>query len=57
MIMIQQMVLDAQTSGVGSVNAADKASYYDLNGNQISTPKAGMYIKVVDGKATTVVVK
>lgn len=57
MIMIQQMVLDAQTSGVGSVNAADKASYYDLNGNQISTPKAGMYIKVVDGKATKVVVK
>ncbi len=57
MAMIEQMKLDADTSGVGSVNAADKATYYDLNGNRINNPKAGTYIKVIEGKATKVVIK
>lgn len=42
-------------SGVASVEAANKATYYDMQGNKISNPKDGMYIKVVDGKATKVV--
>ena len=46
-----------ETTGVNGVNAADKAIYYDLDGNRINNPKAGMYVKVVDGKATKVVVK
>lgn len=46
-----------QPTGVNGVNAADKAAYYDLQGNKISTTKAGMFVKVVNGKATKVVVK
>lgn len=56
-IMIEVMKENAKTTGVNGINAADKAAYYDLQGNKISTPKAGMYVKVVDGKATKVIVK
>ena len=55
--MIAELKENAKTSGVNGVNAAEKAAYYDLQGNKISTPKAGMFVKVVDGKATKVVVK
>ena len=54
--LIKEMGEEVESSGVGSVNAADNAAYYDLNGNKINNPKAGMYIKVVDGKATKVFV-
>ncbi|MDE5850103.1 MAG: hypothetical protein K2H38_08165, partial [Muribaculaceae bacterium] len=46
-----------ETSGVSGVNAAENATYYDLHGNQIAKPSKGICVKVVDGKATKVVVK
>lgn len=55
--MIEEMRNDVKTNGIGSVTAADNVTYYDLNGNKINNPKAGMYIKVVDGKSTKVVIK
>ncbi|MDE5839713.1 MAG: hypothetical protein K2H49_02220, partial [Muribaculaceae bacterium] len=54
LVKIEFCVKYDATSGVAGVEAAENASYYDLQGNKISTPKAGMYVKVVDGKATKV---
>ncbi|MDE5795229.1 MAG: hypothetical protein K2I08_10970 [Muribaculaceae bacterium] len=45
------------TVGVSVVNAAENATYYDLQGNKIAKPANGIYVKVVDGKATKVAVK
>lgn len=56
-INISVLVSKSEGSAVGSVNVINNATYYDLNGNKINAPKAGMYIKVVDGKATKVIVK
>lgn len=56
-VMIEFEVEYDDPSGVAGVNAAENASYYDLQGNQINNPKIGMYVKVVDGKASKVVVK
>ncbi len=56
-IMIEFEVEYDDPSGVAGVNAAENASYYDLQGNKINNPKAGMYVKVVDVMASKVVVK
>lgn len=46
------------SSAVESINAIDSnATYYDMNGAKIAKPSNGIYVKVVDGKATKVVVK
>ena len=46
------------SSAVEGIDAVDSdAAYFDLQGNRIANPAKGMYIKVVDGKATKVVVK
>lgn len=46
------------TTGVAGVEAIDgNARYYDLSGRKIAKPAAGMYIKVLDGKASKVIVK
>lgn len=43
---------------VGSVNAIDcNDIYYNMNGNKITKPVKGINVKVVDGKATKVIVK
>lgn len=42
------------------MNAADnegEASYYDMSGKKSSNPKAGVYVKVVNDKATKIIVK
>ena len=45
-------------SAVESIDAIDgNATYYNANGAKVANPAKGMYIKVVDGKATKVVVK
>ncbi|MDE6561699.1 MAG: hypothetical protein K2K75_09980 [Muribaculaceae bacterium] len=56
-INVEFIVEYSDPDGVSSINATDKTSYYDLNGNKISNPKNGMYIKVVDGKASKVILK
>ncbi len=45
------------TGGVSGINASEKATYFDMNGKQIAKPAKGIYVKIVDGKATKVVVK
>ncbi|MDE6547900.1 MAG: hypothetical protein K2L22_02785, partial [Muribaculaceae bacterium] len=55
--MIEEMRNDVITSGIGSVNATDNATYYDLNGNKINNPDSGTYIKIVEGKASKVIIK
>ena len=56
-INIDVKVTYDEATGV-SINSVDSdAKYFDVNGNQIAKPAKGMYIKVVDGKATKVVVK
>lgn len=49
--------VEGSTVGVNGINASENATYYDLQGNQIAKPAKGMYVKVVDGKATKVLVK
>ena len=45
-------------TGVSAVDAAEgEATYFDLNGRQVKNPAKGLYIKVVDGKASKVIVK
>ncbi|MDE6650229.1 MAG: hypothetical protein K2K45_09905 [Muribaculaceae bacterium] len=46
------------SSAVEGIEAVDSdAAYFDLQGNRIVNPAKGMYIKVLDGKASKVVVK
>lgn len=47
----------AAGSGVAGVAVDDNASYYDLNGHKINRSQAGMYIKILDGKSSKVVIK
>lgn len=56
-INVEFEVESADTTGVSGINAAENATYYDLQGNQVVKPAKGLYVKVVDGKATKVVVK
>lgn len=54
------IVVDVKSKGsaVESINAIDtNANYYDVNGNKVAKPAKGIYVKVVDGKASKVVVK
>ena len=44
-------------SGVESVDKAASARYYNLQGAEVANPTAGVYVKVIDGKATKVIVK
>ena len=46
-----------EATGVSGLNAAENATYYDIHGNQIAKPSKGIYVKVVDGKASKVIVK
>ncbi len=55
--IIEEMKKSATGSGVSGVAIDENASYYDLNGHKINRPQAGMYIKVVDGKSSKVVIK
>ncbi len=46
------------TVGVEEIEAVgSEAKYYDLQGVEVKNPKAGVYVKVVDGKATKVVIR
>ena len=56
-ISFETMVSVKEGSGVNGVSAAEKATYYDLQGNRVAKPAKGMFVKVVDGKATKVVLK
>lgn len=50
--------VEGTADAVESINAIDSnATYYDVNGNKVATPAKGVYVKVVDGKASKVVVK
>lgn len=40
--------------GVESINAVEQAAYYTIDGLKISNPEKGLFIKVVNGKATKV---
>lgn len=54
------IVVDVKSKGssVESIDAIDtNANYYDMNGNKVAKPAKGIYVKVVDGKASKVVVK
>ncbi|MDE6512439.1 MAG: Ig-like domain-containing protein, partial [Muribaculaceae bacterium] len=44
-------------SGVEAIDHSKESSYFDLQCNPVSEPKAGVYVKVVDGKATKIIVK
>ncbi|MDE7350446.1 MAG: hypothetical protein K2N25_05215, partial [Muribaculaceae bacterium] len=44
-------------NAVDSIDSAADARYYNLNGAEVSNPDAGIYVKVVNGKASKVVVK
>ncbi|MDE6548146.1 MAG: hypothetical protein K2L22_04030, partial [Muribaculaceae bacterium] len=57
-INIEFNVTDPTTVGVEGVEAIDANSdYYDLSGRKVAKPAAGMYIKVLNGKASKVIVK
>ena len=56
-INIEVNVTYDETAGA-IINTVDSdAIYFDVNGNRIAKPAKGIYVKVVDGKATKVVVK
>lgn len=49
---------EAEVSRVGALEAKEgEACYYDLSGKKSSNPKAGVYVKVINDKATKVIVK
>ncbi len=51
-------VKKSTTTGVEAIEAADAdARYFNLQGAEVVNPEAGIYVKVVNGKATKVVVK
>lgn len=46
------------TSGVEAVEAADgEAEYFNLQGVKVANPDKGLYIKVLNGKATRILIK
>lgn len=49
---------DSEPSSVEGISIEkDSARYYDLQGNEIANPAGNVYIKVLDGKSTKVIVK
>ncbi|MDE5996668.1 MAG: Ig-like domain-containing protein [Muribaculaceae bacterium] len=49
---------EAEGSGINAVEVNESDTcYYDLSGKKISNPKAGVYVKVANDKATKVIVK
>lgn len=53
-----QVVLKAATDAVEEIEAAEgEAVYFNLQGVQVENPVNGVYVKVLNGKATKVVVK
>lgn len=50
-------VVKTGTVGVEAVEAAEEAVYFTLQGVKVANPENGLYIKVVNGKATKVLVK
>ncbi len=43
--------------GVEAIEAAEEARFFTLDGVEVANPEKGVYIKVVDGKATKVVIR
>lgn len=51
-------VSKSEGSAVGSINSVgNNAAFFDINGRQTANPAKGIYVKVVDGKASKVVIK
>lgn len=46
-----------EDTGISSVTISGTQVFYDLQGKKVSNPTAGIYVKVVDGKASKVIVK
>ncbi len=50
--------VESKTSSVESINTIDSnATYYDVTGKKIANPTNGIFVKIVDGKASKVIVK
>lgn len=57
-ININVLVSKSNGSAVESINSVNSnAIYYDTNGNKTAKPAKGVYVKVVEGNATKVIVK
>ncbi|MDE6017998.1 MAG: hypothetical protein K2G85_04195 [Muribaculaceae bacterium] len=54
-IVVNVSQKESAVEGIDAVNA--DAVYYNVNGAKVANPAKGIYVKVVDGKATKVVVK
>lgn len=50
-------VVKTGQTGVASVETAAEALYFNLQGARVANPEAGLYIRVINGKAQKVVVK
>lgn len=48
-------VKQSQSTGIDSVEVAEEADYYTLQGVKVANPEKGIYIKVANGAATKVV--
>lgn len=46
-----------QETGVEAIEAAGEAQYFNLQGVKVANPEKGIYVKVVNGKASKVTVK
>lgn len=49
--------VEGEGSGVATVESAARARFYNLQGAEVANPESGVYVKVVNGKATKVIVK
>lgn len=57
-IMLNVQVAKGEPSGVSSAEAIDQeARYFNLRGEEVTKPAAGLYIKLLDGKVTKVILK
>ena len=52
---IQYNVTRDNNTGVAAIEAAGAAEYFNLQGQKISQPEKGLYIRVINGKAVKVV--
>ncbi len=52
------LIEEEHSTGVAAIEAAEgEATYFNLQGARVENPAAGIYVKVLNGKATKVVVK
>lgn len=57
-VVISCMVESDENTGIAAIEGAEaEAEYFNLQGVKVATPTPGVYVKVVDGKATKVVVR